>query len=158
MSSDELRRCPFCGGKAEVMHMDYGEGYLPETQTVWGVFCESDLEDEYPHGHYIDNYATKEDAIRAWNGADVMLLALGNMRHSTPAEQAAYSRMLASMSTPTGVDIFDYQPHIRCKYCRFFLRDATPHDDECPHFCRKNGFDMADDDGSCSWAERMEDE
>lgn len=49
------------------MHMDYGEGYLPEVQTVWGVFCRSDLNAEYQHGHYIDNYATEEDAVHAWN-------------------------------------------------------------------------------------------
>ena len=36
----ELLPCPFCGGRAKVMHMDYGDGYLPEVQTVWGVFCE----------------------------------------------------------------------------------------------------------------------
>lgn len=59
--------CPFCGGMAVAMHMDYGEGYLPETRTVWGVFCRSDLNAEYQHGHYIDNYATKQDAVRAWN-------------------------------------------------------------------------------------------
>lgn len=63
-----LRPCPFCGGEAVVMHMGYGEGYLPEVQTVWGVFCRSDLNAEYQHGHYIDNYATEEEAIAAWNG------------------------------------------------------------------------------------------
>ena len=59
--------CPFCGGRAVAMHMDYGEGYLPEIQTVWGVWCRSDLNAEYQHGHYIDNYATEEDAVQAWN-------------------------------------------------------------------------------------------
>ena len=59
--------CPFCGGKAKVMHMDYGDGYLPEVQTVWGVFCERDLDAEYAHGHCIENYATKQEAIDAWN-------------------------------------------------------------------------------------------
>lgn len=49
------------------MHMDYGEGYLPEVQRVWGVFCRSDLSDEYGHGHCIENYATEEDAVKAWN-------------------------------------------------------------------------------------------
>lgn len=63
-----LRPCPFCGGEAVVMHMGYGEGYLPEVQTVWGVFCRSDLNDEYGHGHCIENYATEEEAIAAWNG------------------------------------------------------------------------------------------
>lgn len=65
--TEELKPCPFCGGRATVMHMDYGEGYLPEVQTVWGVWCADDLEAEYSHGHCIDNYATKEDAIAAWN-------------------------------------------------------------------------------------------
>ena len=59
--------CPFCGGRAVAMHMDYGHGYLPKVQTVCGVFCRSDLNAEYQHGHYIDNYATEEDAVHAWN-------------------------------------------------------------------------------------------
>lgn len=62
-----LLPCPFCGGRAIVMHMDYGSGYLPETQTVWGVWCRSDLNAEYPHGHCIENYATESDAVEAWN-------------------------------------------------------------------------------------------
>lgn len=52
------------------MHMDYGDGHLSEAQTVWGVFCEADLGDEYSHGHFIDNYATREEAIDAWNKRD----------------------------------------------------------------------------------------
>ena len=65
--TDKLLPCPFCGGDAVVMHMNYGEGYLPEVKTVWGVFCRSDLNDEYGHGHCIENYATEEDAVKAWN-------------------------------------------------------------------------------------------
>lgn len=45
------------------MHLDYGD----EVQTVWGVFCIPDLNAEHAHGHYIDNYATKQEAIDAWN-------------------------------------------------------------------------------------------
>lgn len=66
-NADGLLPCPFCGGDAVVMHMDYGDGYLPEVQTVWGVWCRGDMADEYAHGHCIENYATKEDAIAAWN-------------------------------------------------------------------------------------------
>lgn len=64
----KLRKCPFCGGDAVVMHMDYGKDCLPEVQTVWGVWCRNDMEDEYAHGHCVENYATEEDAIKAWNG------------------------------------------------------------------------------------------
>lgn len=59
--------CPFCGGEAVAMHMDYWSGYLDKVHTVWGVWCRSDLNAEYQHGHYIDNYATEEDAVQAWN-------------------------------------------------------------------------------------------
>ena len=59
----DLLPCPFCGGKAKAMHLDYGD----EVQTVWGVFCVPDLNAEHAHGHYIDNYATKQEAIDAWN-------------------------------------------------------------------------------------------
>jgi len=65
MSDEKLLRCPFCGGPATVMCMEYGDPH--ERQTVWGVFCEDDLSSEYQHGHFIDNYATKEEAIDAWN-------------------------------------------------------------------------------------------
>lgn len=54
--------CPFCGSGARVMHMKYGGKYV-----VWGVFCLSDLKAKYPHGHYVDNYATEEEAVDAWN-------------------------------------------------------------------------------------------
>ena len=65
--NEELKPCPFCGGEAVLMHMDYGDGYLPEVQTVWGVYCRKDLSSEHGHGHYIDNYATEQEAIDAWN-------------------------------------------------------------------------------------------
>lgn len=45
---------------------------------------------------------------------------------------------------------------LRCKDCLYFFRDATPHDDDCPHFCSKHGIDMAEDDGYCSWGRRRE--
>lgn len=57
-----LKACPFCGGYAKLLELDsYGD-------KVYGVFCVSDLHGEYSHGHYVDNYATEEEAIRAWNG------------------------------------------------------------------------------------------
>lgn len=63
----ELCNCPFCGGPATVMCLDYTDDYPHERNTVWGVFCVDDLSAEYPHGHFIDNYATEEEAIEAWN-------------------------------------------------------------------------------------------
>jgi len=59
--SDEILPCPFCGSDAKAMRLDFGGG------TVWGVFCDEDFEDEYSHGHFIDNYKTKEEAVAAWN-------------------------------------------------------------------------------------------
>lgn len=67
MSDDRLLRCPFCGGPAIVMCLDYADDYPHERQTIWGVFCKDDLSAEYSHGHFIDNYATERDAIEAWN-------------------------------------------------------------------------------------------
>jgi len=64
---DRLRPCPFCGGEARVMRLDLDDD-APEGEAVWGVFCMDDLEAEYPHGHFIDNYATEEEAVEAWNG------------------------------------------------------------------------------------------
>ena len=63
----ELLPCPFCGGEAQVMHMDLDS--IEEGWKVWGVWCVDDLnaEDYLSHGHYIDNYATEAEAITAWN-------------------------------------------------------------------------------------------
>ena len=56
-----LEGCPFCDSGATVLHMDYDGG------SVWGVFCVSDLNAECPHGHFVDNYPTREAAVDAWN-------------------------------------------------------------------------------------------
>ena len=61
----ELLPCPFCGSKAKVMKLDLKA--IDEGWQLWGVWCEDDLSDEYSHGHYIDNYATEEEAVAAWN-------------------------------------------------------------------------------------------
>ncbi len=61
MDGTTLLPCPFCGGEASVRVLEYDDCM------VWGVFCESDLESEYSHGHYVDNYPTEAEAIAAWN-------------------------------------------------------------------------------------------
>lgn len=63
----ELLPCPFCGGEAQVMHMDLDS--IEEGWKVWGVWCVDDLnaEDYRNHGHFIDNYATEAEAVAAWN-------------------------------------------------------------------------------------------
>lgn len=58
----ELKPCPFCGGEASVKVLEYDDDCK-----VWGVFCEQDLESEYSHGHFVDNYPTEAEAIEAWN-------------------------------------------------------------------------------------------
>ena len=62
-----LLPCPFCGGEAEVRHMDLDS--IEEGWKVWGVWCVDDMnaEDYRSHGHFIDNYATEAEAIAAWN-------------------------------------------------------------------------------------------
>ena len=62
--TEELKPCPFCGGKAEVRTLTYKD------TKVYGIFCLPDLEAEYSHGHFIDNYANKQEAIAAWNRRD----------------------------------------------------------------------------------------
>ena len=62
-----LLPCWCCGGEAQVMCMDLDS--IEEGWKVWGVWCVDDLnaEDHCSHGHFIDNYATKAEAIAAWN-------------------------------------------------------------------------------------------
>ena len=59
--SEELKPCPFCGGKAKLMTMEY------DGQKCYGVFCIADLAQRYQHSHCIDNYGSKETAIEVWN-------------------------------------------------------------------------------------------
>lgn len=61
-SVPQLKPCPFCGGEASVRVLEYDDDCR-----VWGVFCESDLNAEYNHGHCVDNYPTEQAAIEAWN-------------------------------------------------------------------------------------------
>lgn len=61
MTEIKLKACPFCGGKAKLMAMGYGD------EKLYGIFCTADLKQEYQHGHFIDNYRDKEEAITTWN-------------------------------------------------------------------------------------------
>ena len=64
-----LLPCPFCGGEAEVRRLDLDA--IDDGLQVYGVWCVDDLHavehGGWQHGHYIDNYATKAEAIAAWN-------------------------------------------------------------------------------------------
>ena len=68
-SNATLKPCPFCGGEAEVMHLDLDS--IKKGWKVYGVRCISDanagLRGETQHGHFIDNFATEAEAIEAWN-------------------------------------------------------------------------------------------
>jgi len=61
----ELKPCPFCGGEAKVMCLTIGQP--SDEDRVWAVWCVDDLHAEYSHGHYIDNYGTRCEAVSAWN-------------------------------------------------------------------------------------------
>lgn len=59
---DKIMPCRFCGSDAKLLKLQNDNG-----DAVYGVFCTKDLEAECSHGHYIDNYATAEEAINEWN-------------------------------------------------------------------------------------------
>ena len=62
----ELNRCPFCGGKARLVHLDLDS--IEPGWKVWGVMCNKDNKAEFAQGHMIENLATPEEAVRTWNG------------------------------------------------------------------------------------------
>lgn len=43
---------------------------------------------------------------------------------------------------------------VRCRDCMTFMEGATPHDEDCPHFCTMHGIDLPSPDGFCAWGER----
>lgn len=55
-----------------------------------------------------------------------------------------------------GVLIPVHERIVRCRDCAFFFENATPHDEDCPHFCSLHGIDMAETDGFCKWSARKE--
>ena len=69
----ELKPCPFCGGKAEMWCIDYGEKqYSKESKYFWyetknhQVLCPKS--NHCPiHPKTGDHYTTHEGAARAWN-------------------------------------------------------------------------------------------
>ena len=62
--------------------------------------------------------------------------------------------------SPNGYESWQWLPVreevVRCKDCATFIRDATPHDDDRPHFCSELGLDLADGDGFCAWGRRTD--
>ena len=62
--------------------------------------------------------------------------------------------MLVQVDDPPKVA--DMVAVVRCKDCATFIRDATPHDDDRPHFCSELGVDLADGDGFCAWGVRRD--
>lgn len=77
----ELACCPFCGRPAKLMHLGEDEEAGP-----WGVFCTGDDDPYGYHGHGIENYATEEEAVEAWNswpknGVDEIRRQMGYLSH-----------------------------------------------------------------------------
>lgn len=55
----------------------------------------------------------------------------------------------------SGIEVEEvHEPIVRCRDCKGFKEDATPHDDTMPHFCSVLGIDLEDGDGFCKWARK----
>lgn len=54
---DELKPCPFCGGKAELLAVPQSSGLSP---MKWVIVCKNKCVNQYPH-------ISDHDAIEAWN-------------------------------------------------------------------------------------------
>ena len=57
MEKNELKPCPFCGGKAELIIVP---GYFNKTESGWLVKCRNGCCNQMP-------YVSDHDAIDAWN-------------------------------------------------------------------------------------------
>lgn len=56
------------------------------------------------------------------------------------------------VSFMSGSELIPVLEHVvRCRDCKSFREDATPHDHERPHFCGLHGIDLSDGDGFCAW-------
>ena len=114
MSDEALKPCPFCGGEAQVMCMDLDS--IDEGWKVWGVWCVPDLHAEerggFQHGHFIDNCATKAEAIAAWN-----------TRHERTCELVGsyyydeYDQYEFEFSCGHSVNSYDKEPPNYCPDC-----------------------------------------
>ena len=67
--TEKLKKCPFCGGEAEVIQMPATIAVPEDTKkrghfTVWCSFCDLLFGYDEDFGGY---FTTKEDAIEAWN-------------------------------------------------------------------------------------------
>ena len=155
----ELLPCPFCGGEASVRVLEYDDDCK-----VWGVFCESDLESEYSHGHLVDNYPTEAEAVEAWNTryeptwGDFAKL-LGDVK-VVYVDRPDYTRLnvceeyIGWLGEDYEVNLDQAQPIVRCRDCRFYEETGNCNWFEClscwlPAEATPGGY--------CSWGERRDD-
>lgn len=60
--SEELKRCPFCGGKATIEKHDFAIKYdFAISSSTYGIKCDVCFAKTYQF------FALKEEAIEAWN-------------------------------------------------------------------------------------------
>lgn len=57
--NEQLKPCPFCGGKAEV--------FINNVDKLWNVCCYDEYNDYDCCGVEIGDFLTEQEAIKAWN-------------------------------------------------------------------------------------------
>lgn len=143
MTLDDLLAAPVVGANRHAFEM-FGE-MRPSTQEEIDAY----------------NKMLADMSIPLRVSADSVIAAKRRMERK---KQIEYDEWI--VATPKNLTSDDYaenhaaglpvpREHItRCKDCHYFCRDATPFDEDCPHFCSQHGIDMAEDDGFCSWGRR----
>ncbi len=169
-TTKELLPCPFCGGEASVRVLEYDDDCK-----VWGVFCESDLESEYGHGHLVDNYPTESEAIEAWNTryeptwGDFAKL-LGDVK-VVYVDKPDYTRLnvceeyIGWLGEDYEVNLDQAQPIVRCRDCKHAykangdkLNCTGPLTTGWDYYNDEPQKNLVDPDGFCSLGERRDDE
>lgn len=143
--SDRLRPCPFCGSKVLYEGYHNVDGF---TQPF--MFCNSckAMFTVEASEDWVTGDRDGMDELRAhWNRRVEPHYATVRLPEET-------QRRIEQMVRETVTERLAENGIVRCRDCKNYTRDATPHDAAFPDWCSKLGTDYVQPDGFCAWGER----